>query len=145
MGYKDFKVGQVYTIQTAFMSITGVIRENSGYDKKLTIIPGEIILLGAEENNLEPVEISYSDITNFKVTRNLTFLIAFNLMKQGYKIKLPEWNTYLLWHKNTVCLLKDNSYVDIKDILMTEKIIRSISRKDWRLFIEGGENIDSNY
>lgn len=73
----------------------------------------------------------------------MLFKTAFELMKQGNKLKLPGWNGYWCWdsEKQTImihCRPKDSDngcseVLDIRETQMVEYTLMNMQRTDWML------------
>ena len=64
----------------------------------------------------------------------MEFNVAYNLMKKGVKIKLPEWEGYWYWDekKNTIMIhTKEGKELDIKESEDMDFTMKNICREDW--------------
>ncbi len=80
----------------------------------------------------------------------MIFKEAFELIKQGKKIKLPSWGGYWAWgqiigqDKNTIMMhCKDGRLIDIKNMEDVEFTLNNICSDEWIEATE--ENIKINY
>jgi hypothetical protein len=67
----------------------------------------------------------------------MKFAEAYELMKQGKKIKVPEWQGYWYWEryeKTIVIHLKDGTDMDIRTTLDVDFTFGFICREDWIAF-----------
>lgn len=67
-------------------------------------------------------------------TKDMEFNVAYNLMKKGAKIKLPEWEDYWYWDekKNTIMIhTKDGTELDIRESEDMDFTMKNICREDW--------------
>lgn len=64
----------------------------------------------------------------------MEFKEAFNLMKNGAKIKMPEWAGYWAWEENTIMLhCKDGVILDIRETEDPLYTFSFIVRDDWEV------------
>lgn len=64
----------------------------------------------------------------------MRFLEVFDEMKQGAKVKLPDWGGYWYWdnEKETIMIhTKDDEVLDIRDTNMVEYTTRNLLSEDW--------------
>ena len=64
----------------------------------------------------------------------MEFNVAYNLMKKGAKIKLPEWEGYWYWDekKNTIMIhTKEGKELDIRESEDMDFTMKNICREDW--------------
>lgn len=59
---------------------------------------------------------------------------AFNLMKKGYKVKLPSWGGFWYWdsEKNTIMIhCKDDVILDIRETEVVDYTFSNIASDEW--------------
>lgn len=62
----------------------------------------------------------------------MKFNEAYVLMRQGKKIKLPEWQGFWAWENNTIMLhCSDSVVMDIRDTDDVSYTFGFICREDW--------------
>ncbi|MDU3600323.1 MAG: DUF2829 domain-containing protein [Clostridium perfringens] len=62
----------------------------------------------------------------------MKFGLALNLMKQGFKVKLPSWAGYWCWENNTIMMhCKDGEILDIRNTDRVEYTMSNIASEDW--------------
>lgn len=62
----------------------------------------------------------------------MKFNEAYLLMRQGRKIKLPEWQGYWAWENNTIMLhCSDGVVMDIRETDDVSYTFGFICREDW--------------
>lgn len=62
----------------------------------------------------------------------MKFNEAYVLMRQGKKIKLPEWQGFWAWENNTIMLhCSDSVVMDIRDTDDVAYTFSFICREDW--------------
>ena len=62
----------------------------------------------------------------------MKFNKAYVLMRQGKKIKLPEWQGFWAWENNTIMLhCSDSVVMDIRDTDDVSYTFSFICREDW--------------
>ena len=76
------------------------------------------------------------------VLKNMKFSEAFELMKQGHKLKLPSWGGYWYWDgKNQTIMMKcravdsdtGKELLDIRETQRVEYTLKNIMSDDWVL------------
>lgn len=67
----------------------------------------------------------------------MEFKEAYQEMKQGKKIKLPEWEGYWCWQNDTIMIhCKDNLVLDIRETDDVDYTFSFICRNDWQIVEE---------
>ena len=62
----------------------------------------------------------------------MTFAEAYQAMKNGAKIAMPEWKGYWIWESNTIKIhLASGDVMDIRDTEMVDFTFGFICRNDW--------------
>lgn len=76
----------------------------------------------------------------------MTFKRAYEAMKQGDKVKLPEWGGYWKWENDTIMMYcKDGKVLDIRETDDVDFTFSNIIRDDWEIVKESfnfGEMMD---
>ena len=66
--------------------------------------------------------------------KNMTFKEAYEALKQGAKIKLPEWAGYWKWEDNSIKMhCKDGRILDIRETEDIDYTLKFIMRDDWEI------------
>ena len=68
--------------------------------------------------------------------RFFSFVKAFELMKKGYKVKLPTWSGYWYWdseEETIVMHTKDGEELDIRDTQRGEYTLKNILSCEWMI------------
>ena len=64
----------------------------------------------------------------------MKFKKALELMKQGFKVKLPSWSGYWCWENDTIMMYcKDGEVLDIRETDRVEYTMLNIASEDWML------------
>lgn len=69
----------------------------------------------------------------------MIFQAAYNYMKRGYKITLPEWNGYWYWSKEKGTIIihaRGEIEFDIRETDEVDYAINFTFRDDWELVLE---------
>lgn len=69
----------------------------------------------------------------------MKFSDAYNYLKRGHNIKLPEWGGYWAWDKameTIVIHTREGAYFDIRETDHLDYTISFMFRDDWELIIE---------
>ena len=67
----------------------------------------------------------------------MTFKQAFELMKQGAKVKLPSWAGYWFWNGETIIMhCKDGKELDIRETDRPEYTFSNICSDEWMIVDE---------
>lgn len=67
----------------------------------------------------------------------MKFSEAFELMKQGAKVKLPSWDGYWYWSKEEQTIIihtKDGEEFDIRETKCPDYTFSNIASEDWEIF-----------
>lgn len=68
----------------------------------------------------------------FKMSKGLKFEQAYELLKRGDSVRLPEWVGYWKWENDTIMMhCKDGRVLDIREMENTDYTIGNILRNDW--------------
>ena len=64
----------------------------------------------------------------------MNFEKAFELMKQGFKVKLPSWSGYWFWNGETIVMhCKDGTELDIRETERPEYTFDNICSDEWMI------------
>lgn len=67
----------------------------------------------------------------------MEFREAYEQMKKGKKIRLPEWEGYWYWENNTIMIhCKDGLVLDIRETEDVNYTFGFICRNDWQIVEE---------
>lgn len=67
----------------------------------------------------------------------MEFREAYEQMKKGKKVKLPEWEGYWCWENNTIMIhCKDGLVLDIRETEDVNYTFGFICRNDWQVIEE---------
>mgnify|MGYP000930742421 FL=1 len=62
----------------------------------------------------------------------MNFSRAFQLMKQGKKVKLPNWGGYWAWEKGSIMMhTKEGNVIDIRDTKRPEYTFGNVASNDF--------------
>lgn len=70
------------------------------------------------------------------MNERFSFVKAFELMKKGYKVKLPTWGGYWYWdaeEETIVIHTKDGEELDIRDTQRVEYTLKNILSCEWMI------------
>ena len=70
------------------------------------------------------------------MNKRFSFVKAFELMKKGYKVKLPTWGGYWYWdseEETIVMHTKDGEELDIRDTQRVEYTLKNILSCEWMI------------
>ena len=70
------------------------------------------------------------------MNKRFSFEKAFELMKKGYKVKLPTWGGYWYWdaeEETIVMHTKDGEELDIRNTQMVEYTLKNILSCEWMI------------
>lgn len=70
------------------------------------------------------------------MNERFSFEKAFELMKKGYKVKLPTWGGYWYWdaeEETIVIHTKDGEELDIRNTQMVEYTLKNILSCEWMI------------
>lgn len=71
----------------------------------------------------------------------MKFRDAYNEMKRGRKIKLPEWKGYWEWKNDTIMLnCYEGKILDIRETEDVDYTFRFICREDWEVVEENNKD-----
>lgn len=73
---------------------------------------------------------------DYKEKEKLTFKEALKAMKEGKKVKLPEWQGYWIWNKEKESIFmhcKDGMVLDIMETQDVYFTFSNVARKDWEI------------
>ncbi len=77
---------------------------------------------------------TYEFVTEGKAIAELDFQSAYNYMKRGHHMKLPEWGGYWYWDKEAETIMihtRDGKELDIRETQDVDYTINFLFRKDW--------------
>lgn len=67
----------------------------------------------------------------------MEFREAYLIMKEGKKIRLPEWKGYWCWENNTIMIYcGDGTILDIRDTNDVDYTFTFICRNEWQIVEE---------
>lgn len=92
------------------------------------------VIYNSEANAYTKVRWFLEGILEKERTKDMEFNVAYNLMKKGAKIKLPEWEGYWYWDekKNTIMIhTKEGKELDIRESEDMDFTMKNICREDW--------------
>lgn len=92
------------------------------------------VIYNSEANAYTKVRWFLEGLLEKEETKDMEFNVAYNLMKKGAKIKLPEWEGYWYWDekKNTIMIhTKDGTELDIRESEDMDFTMKNICREDW--------------
>lgn len=92
------------------------------------------IIYNSEANAYTKVRWFLEGLLEKEGTKDMEFNVAYNLMKKGAKIKLPEWEGYWYWDekKNTIMIhTKEGKELDIRESEDMDFTMKNICREDW--------------
>lgn len=92
------------------------------------------IIYNSEANAYTKVRWFLEGLLEKEGTKDMEFNVAYNLMKKGTKIKLPEWEGYWYWDekKNTIMIhTKEGTELDIRESEDMDFTMKNICRNDW--------------
>lgn len=92
------------------------------------------IIYNSEANAYTKVRWFLEGLLEKEGTKDMEFNVAYNLMKKGAKIKLPEWEGYWYWDekKNTIMIhTKEGTELDIRESEDMDFTMKNICRDDW--------------
>lgn len=92
------------------------------------------IIYNSEANAYTKVRWFLEGLLEKEGTKDMEFNVAYNLMKKGAKIKLPEWEGYWYWDekKNTIMIhTKEVTELDIRESEDMDFTMKNICRNDW--------------
>jgi hypothetical protein len=77
---------------------------------------------------------AHKHIVNEREKKNMNFKEAFQLMKEGKKVKLPNWGGYWAWENETIMMhCKDGQIIDIKDMRSASGTMSNICSGEWEV------------
>ena len=111
-----------------FCSCGRIVREEEIYGKPAKEVAKIIIegLSGKYKLKMVKLEI--------KEGSNMLWKDAFNIMKEGGKIKLPSWSGYWYWDKDKQSIFmhcKDGTVMDIRETVMVDYTFSNIGEDQW--------------
>lgn len=92
------------------------------------------VIYNSEANAYTKVRWFLEGLLEKEGTKDMEFNVAYNLMKKGAKIKLPEWEGYWYWDekKNTIMIhTKEGKELDIRESEDMDFTMKNICREDW--------------
>lgn len=92
------------------------------------------VIYNSEANAYTKVRWFLEGLLEKEGTKDMEFNVAYNLMKKGAKIKLPEWEGYWYWDekKNTIMIhTKEGTELDIRESEDMDFTMKNICREDW--------------
>lgn len=92
------------------------------------------VIYNSEANAYTKVRWFLEGLLEKEGTKDMEFNVAYNLMKKGAKIKLPEWEGYWYWDekKNTIMIhTKEGTELDIRESEDMDFTMKNICRNDW--------------
>lgn len=64
----------------------------------------------------------------------MQFQAAYDHMKSGYDVKLPEWGGFWRWENDTIMIYcRDGEVLDIRETKDVDFTVRFMFRADWEL------------
>ena len=116
-----------------FCSCGRIVREEEIYGKPAKEVAKIIIegLSGKYKLKMVKLEI--------KEESNMLWKDAFNIMKEGGKIKLPSWSGYWYWDKDKQSIFmhcKDGTVMDIRETVMVDYTFSNIGEDQWMVATE---------
>ena len=112
-----------------FCSCGRIVREEEIYGKPAKEVAKIIIEGLSGKYKLKMVKIK-----KIKEESNMLWKDAFNIMKEGGKIKLPSWSGYWYWDKDKQSIFmhcKDGSVMDIRETVMVDYTFSNIGEDQW--------------
>ena len=117
-----------------FSSCGRIVREEEIYGKPAKEVAKIIIEGLSGKYKLKMVKIK-----KIKEESNMLWKDAFNIMKEGGKIKLPSWGGYWYWDKDKQSIFmhcKDGSIMDIRETVMVDYTFSNIGEDQWMVATE---------
>ena len=112
-----------------FCSCGRIVREEEIYGKPAKEVAKIIIEGLSGKYKLKMVKIK-----KIKEESNMLWKDAFNIMKEGGKIKLPSWSGYWYWDKDKQSIFmhcKDGTVMDIRETVMVDYTFSNIGEDQW--------------